>query len=86
MKRTRMKARNLEEEVVSELRRRAARHGRSGEVEHRAIQQETLLPEKEKKSLKAQLLAMPPLGEGADFERSPETYHERRIARTIDRD
>lgn len=62
--------RNLEEEVVRELRLRAARHGRSAEAEHREILRETLLPRKEKKSLKELLLAIPPAGEDADFERS----------------
>jgi plasmid stability protein len=63
--------RNLEEEVVRELRLRAARHGRSAEAEHREILREALLPTKEKRSLKELLLAMPE-GEDSDFERSPD--------------
>lgn len=37
--------RNLEEDMVRELKRRAARHGRSAEAEHRVILREALLPE-----------------------------------------
>lgn len=64
--------RNLEEEVVRELKLRAARHGRSAEAEHRAILRDVLLPAEGKKSLKDLLLAIPPVGEEADFERSPD--------------
>ena len=62
--------RNLEEEVVRELRLRAARHGRSAEAEHREILREALLPGKAKMSFKEFLLTMPNVGEDADFERS----------------
>jgi plasmid stability protein len=62
--------RNLEEDVVRELRLRAARHGRSAEAEHREILREALLPPRGKKSLKELLLAMPAVGDDADFERS----------------
>jgi antitoxin FitA len=62
--------RNLEEEIVRELRMRAARHGRSAEAEHREILREALLPAKGKMSLKELLLAIPPVGEDSDFERS----------------
>jgi plasmid stability protein len=64
--------RNLEEAVVHELKLRAARHGRSAESEHREILRQALLPAKAKKPLKDLLLAMPPVGEDADFERSPD--------------
>ncbi len=64
--------RNLEEEVVRELRLRAARHGRSAEAEHREILREALLPAKDRRSLKELLLAIPEVGEDADFERSPD--------------
>ena len=63
--------RNLEEEVVRELKQRAARHGRSAEAEHREILRHALLPGK-KKSLKELLLEMPPVGEDGDFERNPD--------------
>ncbi|HEX6902616.1 MAG TPA: DNA-binding protein [Thermoanaerobaculia bacterium] len=61
--------RNLEEEIVRELRLRAARHGRSAEAEHREILREALLPVRERRPLKELLLAMPE-GEDADFERA----------------
>jgi antitoxin FitA len=63
--------RNLEEEVVCELRLRAARHGRSAEAEHREILREALIPERRKRAFKEFLLAMPE-GEDSDFERNPD--------------
>jgi len=69
---TQLIVRNLEEEVVRELKLRAARHGRSAEAEHRELLREALLPAKRKKSLKAHLLALPEVGEDADFERLPD--------------
>jgi plasmid stability protein len=50
--------RNLEDEIVDALRRRAAEHGRSAEAEHREILCAALLP-KPRTSLKAHLLAIP---------------------------
>jgi plasmid stability protein len=61
--------RNLEEEVVRELKLRAARHGRSAEAEHREILRQALLPAEEKKPFKELLLAIPQVGEDADFAR-----------------
>lgn len=60
--------RNLEEELVKELKVRAARHGRSAEAEHREILRDalTLRP---RQSLKEYLRAMPDVGEDSDFER-----------------
>jgi plasmid stability protein len=69
---TQLIVRNLEEEVVRELKLRAARHGRSAEAEHRELLREALLPAKGKKSLKEHLLAIPEVGEDADFERLPD--------------
>jgi plasmid stability protein len=66
---TQLIVRNLEEEVVRELKIRAARHGRSAEAEHREILREVLLPAKPGRSLKELLLAIPPVGEDSDFER-----------------
>jgi len=60
--------RNLDQEIVHELKLRAARHGRSAEAEHREILRQALLP-KPRRSLKDLLLAMPDVGEDADFER-----------------
>jgi plasmid stability protein len=70
--RTQLIVRNLEEEVVRELKLQAARHGRSAEAEHREILREALLPEKKRRSVKEVLLAMPAVGEDSDFERIPD--------------
>jgi plasmid stability protein len=70
--------RNLEDEVVRELKVRAARHGRSAEAEHREILRSALLPERRKPSLKELLLAFPAVGEDADFERG------RDLGRSVD--
>jgi plasmid stability protein len=64
--------RNLDEEVVRELKLRAARHGRSAEAEHREILRQALLPAERRKPLKELLLEMPAVGEDADFARSPD--------------
>jgi len=61
--------RRLDEVVVSELRRRAARNGRSMEAEHREILRATLRPGRGAKSLKELLLQMPSMGEDLDFAR-----------------
>jgi plasmid stability protein len=61
--------RNIEEEVVQALKLRAAQHGRSAEAEHREILRQALMPAKDHRSIKDMLLAMPDVGEDADFER-----------------
>ncbi len=61
--------RNLEEEVVRELKVRAARHGRSAEAEHREILRQALVPAEARRSLKDLLLAIPQVGEDSDFAR-----------------
>jgi plasmid stability protein len=71
---TQLIVRNLDDEVVRELKLRAARHGRSAEAEHREILREVLLPAKGRtRPLKDLLLAIPPVGEDSDFERLPDT-------------
>ena len=55
--------RNLEADLVAALKRRAARHGRSAEAEHRAILREVLAGEREGLSFKALLAAMPDVGD-----------------------
>ena len=60
--------RNLEEEVVQELRLRAARHGRSAEAEHREILRQVLIPLRQK-SFKDLLLEIPQGGDDGVFER-----------------
>jgi plasmid stability protein len=64
--------RNLDEEIVTRLRQRAAKHRRSTEAEHREILREVLLPARRRSSLKAHLLAMPDVGTDQDFERPPD--------------
>ena len=61
--------RDIESEVVRELKVRAANHGRSAEEEHRQILREALRPKEPGKSLKELLLAMPDVGDDRDFER-----------------
>jgi plasmid stability protein len=60
--------RNLEEKVVRALKRRAVRHGRSAEAEHRAILEQALLKTR-RKSLAEVLASMPDIGRDEDFER-----------------
>ena len=62
--------RNLPEAVVRSLKRRAARHSRSAEAEHRLILEKALLPRGPRGSFKEWLLAMPKGGRDADFARS----------------
>lgn len=61
--------RNIEAEVVRELKLRAASHGRSAEEEHREILREALQDRSPGSSLKQLLLEMPDVGEDRDFER-----------------
>jgi antitoxin FitA len=61
--------RNIEAEVVRELKLRAASHGRSAEEEHREILREALRNRGPETSLKQLLLEMPNVGEDLDFER-----------------
>lgn len=58
---------NIDDSVVEALRRRAARNGCSAEAEHREILREALLGENPL-DLKQHLLAIPEVGEDADFE------------------
>lgn len=59
--------RNLEDEVVAELKRRAARHGRSVEAEHRELLRSALVGGR--RSFKDLLKGIPPVGDDADFAR-----------------
>lgn len=61
--------RDIESDVVRELKVRAARHGRSAEEEHRQILREALRPAGRVKPLKELLLEMPDVGDDRDFER-----------------
>lgn len=71
--------RNIEDEVVRALKRRAAQHGRSAEEEHREILRRALAPGKKRRSLKDLLLAIPPVGRDEDFERSPDRGRDVRL-------
>ncbi|MEM7588110.1 MAG: DNA-binding protein [Acidobacteriota bacterium] len=68
--------RNLDEQIVRELKVRAAGHGRSAEAEHREILHEALLPSQRQDSIKDALLAMPGVGEDSDFERDSDPGRE----------
>jgi antitoxin FitA len=59
--------RNVEEGVVLALKRRAARHGRSAEAEHRELLRSALQDDLARASFKAALASMPDVGEDADF-------------------
>jgi len=67
--------RELEESVVRALKVRAAKKGVSAEAEHRAILRDVLL-RRSSRSFKEALLAMPDVGNDADFA----------IERDVDRD
>jgi plasmid stability protein len=62
--------RDIESDVVRELKLRAARHGHSAEEEHRRILRQALRSDRAGRSLKEQLMAMPAVGEDRDFERA----------------
>ena len=59
--------RNVEEAVVRALKRRAVRHGRSAEAEHRAILRDALAGDTQRESFKRFLASMPDVGLDADF-------------------
>lgn len=61
--------RNLEPEVVAELKKRAAHNGRSVEAEHREILRSALTRGGDRRSMKDLLRAIPSVGEDADFAR-----------------
>lgn len=62
--------RNLEDEIVEALRKRAARHGRSAEAEHRLILRAALLKPRAlpQPTLKDLILAIPKADSDADDE------------------
>lgn len=67
--------RNLDEALVSELKVRAARHGRSAEEEHREILRRALRPGAGI-PLKQMLLSMPDVGADSDFDRDDDRGRE----------
>lgn len=59
--------RDVPPEIVGALKRRASRHGRSAEAEHRLILHDALQAELEAGSFKALLTSMPDVGRDEDF-------------------
>lgn len=64
--------RNVDESIIRALKKRAARHGRSAEAEHRALLAEALL-EPRRRPLAEVLAAMPNVGQDEDFARQQST-------------
>ena len=64
-----MIVRNLEQELVQRLKRRAGEHGRSTEAEHREILRSSLFGPRPRGTLKSLLLEMPALDDGREFRR-----------------
>ena len=61
--------RKLPDDLVKELKLRAARHGRSAEAEHREILRQALLAKEPVEPLRDLLLGMPNVGDDEDFVR-----------------
>lgn len=59
--------RNVEDGLVRALKRRASRHGRSAEAEHREILRAALAGDLERASFKQALTSMPNVGRDEDF-------------------
>lgn len=59
--------RNVDPAVVRALKRRAARHGRSAEAEHREILRQALAVDEDAAAFKDLLAAMPDVGSDEDF-------------------
>ena len=70
--------RNLDSRIVDALKRRAARHGRSAEAEHRALLESVLLHPR-RKSFAEALAEMPNVGRDEDFERVEDEDRTRRV-------
>lgn len=60
--------RNVDDRIAQALKKRAAKHGRSAEAEHRAILEKVLLKTR-RRSLAQVLATMPDAGRDEDFER-----------------
>ena len=67
--RAQLVVRNLDREIVTALKSRAVRRGRSMEAEHREILREALRPGRGRTSFKEWLLRMPDVGTDKDFAR-----------------
>ena len=64
--------RNLDDEVIRRLKKKAAANGRSTEAEHRDILCRALLGSRRETSLKQWLTAIPEVGTDRDFARTTE--------------
>ncbi len=64
--------RNLDRSVVEALKKRAVRHGRSAEAEHRTIL-ETTLRRTRRRTFAEALAAMPDVGRDEDFTRKDDS-------------
>lgn len=60
--------RNIDDELVRALKRRAADHGRSAEAEHREILREVLRGDEQRLSFDDFLVSMPDVGTDEDFD------------------
>jgi plasmid stability protein len=60
--------RNVPDDIVKALKKRAGRHGTSAEAEHRKILTQALLKTR-KRSFAEAIRAMPNIGRDSDFER-----------------
>ena len=72
-KRAQLIVRNIDENLVRQLRIRAAEHGRSAEAEHREILKRALQGRTDALSFDSFLLSMPDVGDDRDFERPRDT-------------
>jgi plasmid stability protein len=59
--------RNVDEGLVRALKRRASKHGRSAEAEHREILRTALVGDLDRLSFKEALASMPDVGRDQDF-------------------
>lgn len=62
-----MIVRKVDDDIANALKRRASRHGRSAEAEHREILREALRDDLARGSFKLALASMPDVGSDEDF-------------------
>ena len=70
--------RGIEESIVTELKHRAAKHGRSAEAEHREILASALRKPRKRKLAEA-LAAIPHVGADEDFARVEDAAEAKRV-------
>jgi plasmid stability protein len=70
--------RGIQESIVTELKHRAAKHGRSAEAEHREILA-TALRKPRKRKLAEALAAIPNVGKDEDFARIEDAAEAKRV-------